>query len=167
MWRVIRPSVAGKGDGRSLPDISPNSLNRFFVGVGPRVASEVRDMGQVPHLPCRLPRVGACALTLSPLTLSELRTTVFSMSGSAASGEDGISIRMSLWSACHLTRSARCSCIWSTPAYLSRMYIHICIHTLGALFYIQTMAWSICGIRYLKLKTRQLKTGHFSRANLH
>ena len=36
----------GKGDGRTLPDISPDSLNRFFVGVGPRVAGEVRDMGE-------------------------------------------------------------------------------------------------------------------------
>ena len=72
-------SVAGKEDGQTLSDVSPDGLNRFFVGVGPRVAGEVRDMGEVPHLPYRLPRVGACSLTLSPLTLSELRTTVFSM----------------------------------------------------------------------------------------
>ena len=94
MWRVVRSSVAGKGDDRTLPDMSPDNLNRFFVGVGPRVAGEVRDMGEAPHLPCRLPRVGACALTLSPLTMSELRATVFGMSGSGASGEDGICIRM-------------------------------------------------------------------------
>ena len=51
---------------RTIPDISPDSLNRFFVGVGPRVAGEVRDMGEVPHLPCRLPRVGTCAPPCRP-----------------------------------------------------------------------------------------------------
>ena len=94
MWRVIRSSVGSGRDERKLPDLSPDDLNRFFVGVGPRVAGEVRDMGEAPHLPCRLPRVGACAFTLTPLTLSELRATVFGMSGSAARGEDGVCIRM-------------------------------------------------------------------------
>ena len=81
-------------DDRKLPDLTPDNLNRFFVGVGPRVAGEVRDMGEAPHLPTRLPRVGACAFTLSPLTLSELRVAVFGMSGSAARGDDGICVRM-------------------------------------------------------------------------
>ena len=88
MWRVIRSSVAGKGGGRTLPDVTPDDLSRFFVGMGPRVAGEVQDMGEAPRLPCTVPRVGACALILSPLTLSELRATVFSMSGSGASWDD-------------------------------------------------------------------------------
>ena len=60
------------------------------------MAGEVRNMGEAPHLPCRLPRVGACALTLSPLalTLAELRATVFGMSRSAACAEDGVCILM-------------------------------------------------------------------------
>ena len=43
-----------------------------------------------------LPRVGACAftLTVSPLTLSEVRAIVFGMSESSACGEDGVNIRM-------------------------------------------------------------------------
>ena len=94
MWRVIRSSVGSDRDDRKLPDLTPDNLNRFFVGVGPRVAGEVRDMGEAPHLPTRLPRVGACAFTLSPLTLSELRVTVSGMSGSAARGDDGICVRM-------------------------------------------------------------------------
>ena len=43
-------------------------------------------------MPCRLPRVGACAFQLAPLTLSKLRAIVYGMSGSAACGEDGVSI---------------------------------------------------------------------------
>ena len=94
MWRVMRSSVgSGKGD-RKLPVTSPDDLNRFFVSVGPRVAGEVRDLGEAPRLPCRLPRVGACAFTLSPLSLSELRVIVFGMNGSTARGEDGVCIRM-------------------------------------------------------------------------
>ena len=85
MWRVIRLSVGSKGDSRIVPYASPDQMNHFFVGVGPRVAGEVRDIGEAPHLPCRLPRVGACALTLA-----ELRTTVFGMSRSAACAEDGV-----------------------------------------------------------------------------
>ena len=94
LWRVIRSSVgSGKGD-RKLPVTSPDDLNRYFVSVGPRVAGEVRDLGEAPRLPCRLPRVGACAFTLSPLSLSELRVIVFGMNGSTARGEDGVCISM-------------------------------------------------------------------------
>ena len=94
LWRAVR-SVVGEGRAdRAVPDTSPDQLNRFFVGVGPRVAAEVRDMGESPELPCRLPRVGACSFSLVPLTLSELRTLVFGMSSSSACGEDGITIHM-------------------------------------------------------------------------
>ena len=61
------------------PDATPDALNAYFVGVGPRVAAEVADLGAPPDLPCRLTRVGACALTLSPLSLSQLRAIVFGM----------------------------------------------------------------------------------------
>ena len=92
MWKVIRSTIdTGKSD-RKLPDATPDQLNAYFVSVGPRVAGEVRDMGETADLPCRLPRVGACAFRLAPLTLSELRAVVHGMNGSAACGEDGVSI---------------------------------------------------------------------------
>ena len=77
-----------------MPDATPDALNTFFTGVGPRVAGEVAGQGVPPDLPCRLPRVGACAMTLSPLSLSELRAIVFSMNCSSASGEDGMCLRV-------------------------------------------------------------------------
>ena len=93
MWKVIRSTVdSGKSD-RKLPTVTPDRLNEYFVGVGPRVASEVRGMeGIRDAVPCRLPRVGACAFQLAPLTLSELRALVYGMNGSGACGEDGVSI---------------------------------------------------------------------------
>ena len=92
MWRVIRPVVGNGRADRRLPNVTPDELNRFFVSVGPRVAGEVRDLGEIADLPCRLPRVGACALTLSPLSLSELRAIVFGLNGSAVCGEDGVRV---------------------------------------------------------------------------
>ena len=94
MWRHIQSVVSGKKSVRKVPDASPDDLNTFFVGVGPRVAGEVRGMGETPNLPCRLPRVGSCAFQLTPLSLSELRAVVFGMSSSGACGDDGVSILM-------------------------------------------------------------------------
>ena len=92
MWKVIRSTVdSGKSD-RKLPDVTPDRLSDYFVSVGPRVANEVRAAGGRRDVPCRLPRVSACAFQLAPLTLSELRAIVYGMSGSAACGEDGVSI---------------------------------------------------------------------------
>ena len=92
MWKAIRSTVdAGKSD-RKLPDVTPDQLNEYFVSVGPRVAGEVRAMQGSHDVPCRLPRVPACAFQLAPLSLSDLRAVVYGMNGSAACGEDGISI---------------------------------------------------------------------------
>ena len=96
VWHHISSVVGNNQASRKLPDATPDQLNEFFVSVGPRVTSEVSEMGDPPDLPCRLPRVGACSLVLAPISLSELRTVVFSMKGSAACGEDGINIRM-IW----------------------------------------------------------------------
>ena len=92
IWRAVRSVVDGKKVDRKLPNVTPNRLNEYFVSVGPRVAGEVRNTGEIPDLPCRLPRVGACAMELVPLTLSELRAVIFGMNRSGACGEDGISI---------------------------------------------------------------------------
>ena len=91
MWRLIRPFVAGKRSSRVTPCTSVDELNRYFVGVGPRVAGEVERQAEVTEVACRLPRVGACALTLS---LSELRAIIFGMKGSSSCGDDGVSIHM-------------------------------------------------------------------------
>ena len=58
------------------------------------MAGEVAEFGEVAEVACRLPRVGACALKLGPLSLSELRAIIFGMSSSSACGDDGISIHL-------------------------------------------------------------------------
>ena len=94
MWRLIRPVVGSKRAARKLPDATPDDLNSYFVGVGPRVAEEVKRSGPAPDIACRLPRVGACSLVLMPLSLAELRAIVFGISSTRACGSDGISIDM-------------------------------------------------------------------------
>ena len=98
MWRSLRDVVGGKRSGAPvLPQLSSEELNRFFVSVGPRVAAEVTDRdrgrGTVPQLPCRLPRVGACGFTVSPIGIDTLTCTLMSMRNSPARGSDGLCVR--------------------------------------------------------------------------
>ena len=60
----------------------------------PRAAGEVRSRGEPLQLPCRLPRVGACAFTVKPVSLDFLGSILFSMKNSGACGSDGICIRI-------------------------------------------------------------------------
>ena len=94
MWRSIRSVVSGRRPARIVPNATPDQINEYFVSVGPRVAGEVASRGTSPHLACRLPRVGACALTLSPLTIDGLRSIVFTMNCSSTCGEDGVCMRL-------------------------------------------------------------------------
>ena len=91
LWRNVRGIVDGKSSGRrTLPSSPADRMNEYFVQVGPRVAAEVASQGPAPDLGCRLPRVGACAFSVSPVSLETLRRTVFSMRNTSASGSDGL-----------------------------------------------------------------------------
>ena len=94
MWQLIRSFVTGRRTSRETPRTTADQLNHYFVSVGPRVAGEIAEFGEVAEVACRLPRVGACALKLVPLSLSELQAIIFGMSSSSACGDDGISIHM-------------------------------------------------------------------------
>lgn len=73
---------------------SRHQLSAFFVNVGPHgVAGEVQQLGETPDPPCRLPRVGACAFSLTPLSLTDLRLIVSCMNVSSACGDDGVCMR--------------------------------------------------------------------------
>ena len=94
VWRNTRDVIGGKSSGgRTLPSVSADSMNEYFVQVGPRVAAEVASQGPAPRIDCRLPRVGACAFTVHPVSLDTLRRIIFSMRNTAARGDDGLCIR--------------------------------------------------------------------------
>jgi len=47
IFRNIRKIIEGKKSAqRAAPEATPDELNEYFVGVGPRVAGEVRDRGE-------------------------------------------------------------------------------------------------------------------------
>ena len=95
VWRSTRDVIGGRSSGpRTLLSVSADCMNEYFVQVGPRVAGEVAGQGPVPHIDCRLPRVGACAFTVCPVSLHTLRRTVFSMRNTSARGDDGLCIRV-------------------------------------------------------------------------
>ena len=95
LYRVLRPVIAGKrSSAPSLPATSLDEINIYSVNVGPRVAAGLFDLGPPPHIPCRLPRVGACGFRVSDTTLGALRQVMFSMKRSDACGSDGICIRI-------------------------------------------------------------------------
>ena len=96
-WQSIRSVVGGKRSGTPvLPQLSSEELNHFFVSVGPRVAAEVadRDRGDALPIARRLPRVGACGFTVSPIDIDTLATVLLSMRNSPARGADGICVRV-------------------------------------------------------------------------
>lgn len=95
VWRHMRRVVSRKQDKASTsPAFSPDVLNDFFVDVGPKVTAEVIAGGNVLPVPVRLPRVGACAFSLKPVTLDFLGKTISQMRNSAACGNDGLCIRV-------------------------------------------------------------------------
>ena len=94
-WRNTRDIIGAKSSGqRTLPSVSADRMNEYFVQVGPRVAREVAGQGPAPHVDCRLPRVGACAYHVHPVSLPTLRRTIFSMRNTSARGDDGLCIRV-------------------------------------------------------------------------
>ena len=94
VWKNIKDIVGSKRPSvQTLPSASADDLNNFFVGVGPRVAAELDSCGPAPSLPTRLPRVGACAFSLQPVSLQSLHRIIFGMRNSPARGDDGICIR--------------------------------------------------------------------------
>ena len=93
-FRNISQIIEGKRSSPVVPEATPDQLNEFFVGVGPRVAGGVRARGTPPPLPCRLPRVGACAFKVHPITFQFLQSNLFSMKNSRACGSDGICIQI-------------------------------------------------------------------------
>ena len=95
VWRNIRDHVGGKRPSqRTVPLVSASDMNAYFVGVGPKAAREARQQGGEPTIPCRLPRVGACSFSVSPVDIGMLNRVVMSMPGTAACGLDGICVRV-------------------------------------------------------------------------
>ena len=95
VYRNVRQYIGTSKSARVSPTVDVDSLNEYFVGVGPRVASEVAERGVVPDdFICRLPRVGSCRFNVSTVDLDTLYHTIHGMKNTSACGTDGICIRV-------------------------------------------------------------------------
>ena len=95
VWRCVGEVVGSKkGAAVVPPSVSAEAMNDFFVHVGPRVAAELAAQGTPPALPPRLPRVGACAFRLNPITITTLHNIISTMKNSPSRGSDGLCIRV-------------------------------------------------------------------------
>ena len=95
VYRNVRQVIGSNKGARVIPAVDADALNEYFVGVGPSVAREIAESGTSSEtLTCRVPRVGACAFTVSIVDYDTLKKTVGGMRNTSACGIDGLCIRV-------------------------------------------------------------------------
>ena len=93
IWRCLKPIIGGgKSNVKTVPNVHPDSLNSYFVSVGPNTAAAVPPPTRV--VPTLLPRVPTCCFQVSTVTLESLCITLANMKSSRSCGADGISVFM-------------------------------------------------------------------------
>ena len=94
MYRQLQPVIAPKRGPTTQPvNLTPDQLNKYFTSIGietrDKVSAQFLQSGR-NRLSVRLPRVNTGALNFVPVTLDQLKHTLFSMPNKAASAEDDI-----------------------------------------------------------------------------
>ena len=83
LFHQLKPVIAPKRGHRTEPEnLTPDEINDYFVSIGlktrEKVMSQFQRSGFEP-LKVRLPRVNAGALTLTPVTLDQLKRVIFAI----------------------------------------------------------------------------------------
>ena len=83
LFHQLKPVIAPKRGNRIDPiNLSPDEVNEYFASIGSqtreRVMTQFQNSG-MESLKVRLPRVNAGALTLTPVTLEELKSVLNAM----------------------------------------------------------------------------------------
>ena len=98
MWTELRKHALGParsaGPDYSLDADAADRFNTYFAEVGGRIAAELADRRDGPASPPRPPTVCSAAFTVRPATLPELSDALKRMSGSRATGSDGVSLQL-------------------------------------------------------------------------
>ena len=92
LWRVLRPLIGAKAKQSSIPNITPDALNSYYVTVGPTTAASVPT--PVSPVPVRLPRITTSSFCVHAIDMDTLFATLLSMKSSSSTGTDGVSICM-------------------------------------------------------------------------
>ena len=98
MWAELRKHALGNKQSAGLDDVTDdaaaNRFNTYFAEVGRRIAEELAGRRDGTALPPRPPTVCSSAFTVRPATLPELSGALKRMSGSRATGSDGVSLQL-------------------------------------------------------------------------
>ena len=89
MWRCIKPIIGSKMGKSVIPNVHPDTLNEYFVNVGPATAASVSNRGAI--LPAFLPRVMTCSFMVLPVSLDELMAIMSTMNPTTSCGLDDVS----------------------------------------------------------------------------
>ena len=92
VYRVLAPIIGSKKAANTVPSVTPDAINDYFVNVGPRTAASVIAPTNPP--PTRLPRVPSCGFRVSPISENDLCITVANMKKSSSIDSTGFSIAM-------------------------------------------------------------------------
>ena len=98
MWAELRKHALGPAQSVGRGDVTDaataNRFNSYFAEVGGRIAAELAARQDGPVPPPRPPTVCSSTFTVRPATLPELSDALRRMSGSRATGSDGVSLQL-------------------------------------------------------------------------
>ena len=92
MWRCVKPIIGSRVGKSATLTIHPDTLNEYFVKVGPTTAAGVPNRGTI--LPVRLPRVMTCSFTVRPVSHEELTAAMAAMNSTTSCGLDEVSTQL-------------------------------------------------------------------------
>ena len=108
LFHQLKPVIAPKRGHRIDPvNLSPDEINKYFTSIGMQTRDSVMTQFQrsgKKKLDVRLPRVNAGALTLTPVTLEQLKKVLFSMPNKNSSIEGDVPIKILKTSFCVVGR---------------------------------------------------------------
>ena len=98
LYRQLKPVIAPKrGKPVEPQNLTSDELNHYFTTIGidtrDAVAAEFRRSGRQP-LDVRLPRVHTGALTITPVTLVQLKRVLFSLPNKASQIEGDVPVKI-------------------------------------------------------------------------
>ena len=98
LFRQLQPVIAPKRGPPTQPEsLTPDQLNAYFTSVGTDTKNKVLDSfarSNREKLPTRLPRVNTGALNIIPVSLDELKRTLFSMPNKDSGIEGDIPLKI-------------------------------------------------------------------------
>ena len=92
VYQVLSPIIGSKRATSTVPNVTPDAINSYFVNVGPTTVASVIAPSNPP--PIRLPRVPSCAFRVGPISDDDLCITLGNMKKSSSVDSTGFSMAL-------------------------------------------------------------------------